>query len=147
MLSVPVQGMIKHSYQALLKFPTWVTSTSVSCHSTATMSQDKFTFYLIGDSNICKFLPIVKEAKTDIAIQNATLARATNSVQLRNVLSAPTELRSTVIISALTNLFTSTFIEDYDKLKVFAIRTFNEVLIWIAEGREAQEGFASTVKT
>jgi hypothetical protein len=60
-------------------------------------------------------------------------------------LTKPTTVHGTIIISALTNLITSTQFIDYDTLTVFAGRTFNEVLTWIAEGRGFLDGFASRV--
>jgi len=110
------------------------------------MSQKKFIFHLVGDSNIGRFLPIVKEAKTDQAVQDATMVRVVNGVQLKEVLTNPSEpIHSTLIISALTNLLTSVYFEDFDRLRVHADRVFNEVLIWLNEGRQALDGFATRV--
>jgi hypothetical protein len=110
------------------------------------MSQKKFVFHLVGDSNISRFLPIVKEAKTDQAVQDATLARVVNSVQLKEALTNPSEpIHSTLIISALTNLLTSVYFEDFNRLRVHADRVFNEVLTWLNEGRQALDGFAARV--
>ncbi len=110
------------------------------------MSQKKFIFHLVGDSNVSWFLPIVREAKTDQAVQDATMVRVVNGVQLKEVLTNPSEsIHSTLIISALTNLLTSVYFEDFDRLRVHADRVFNEVLIWLNEGRQALDGFATRV--
>jgi hypothetical protein len=112
------------------------------------MSQKKFIFHLVGDLNISRFLPVVKEAKTDQAVQDATMARVVNGVQLKEVLTNPSEpVHSTLIISALTNLLTSVYFEDFDRLRVHADRVFNEVLIWLNEGRQALDGFATRVSS
>jgi hypothetical protein len=109
------------------------------------MSSPKFVFHVLGDSNLNKFLPIVKRAKTDSAIQDATFTRVVNAVQLKDALSSPKEATPTLIISALTNLLTSSYFEGFDSLKTFADRTFNEVLTWLVEGREFQAGFGAQV--
>jgi len=110
------------------------------------MSQKKFVFHILGDSNIGRFLPIVKEAKTDPAIQDATYVKIVNAVQLKEALTNPVEpIRSTLIVSALTNLLTSAYFESYDQLRSHADRTFNEVLNWLNEGRQAVDGFGTRV--
>jgi hypothetical protein len=109
------------------------------------MAASKFIFHVLGDSNVNKYLPIVKKAKTDSAIQDATFARVVNSVQLKDALSNPKEATPTLIISALTNLMTSSYFESYDQLRIHADRTFNEILTWLGEGRELQAGFGAQV--
>jgi hypothetical protein len=49
--------------------------------------------HLIGDSNVDRYIPIVKAAKEDPAIQETTFARATNLIQLKEALvpSTPNE--------------------------------------------------------
>jgi hypothetical protein len=112
------------------------------------MAQKKFVFHIVGDSNISRFLPIVKEAKTDPAVQDATLTRVVNAVQLKEALTNPTEpVRSTLIISALTNLLTASYFESFDQLRGHADRTFNEVLNWLNEGRQALDGFGTRVSS
>jgi hypothetical protein len=108
------------------------------------MSQ-KYIFHLLGDSNVSRFLPVVKEAKTDAAVQDATFTRVINAVQLKEALTNPTEVRPTLLIACLTNLITSSYFESFDKLKVHADRTFNDVLTWLTEGRQALEGFGTRV--
>jgi hypothetical protein len=109
------------------------------------MCADKYLFHVLGDSNVNKFLPILKRAKSDSAIQNATFTRVVNAVHLREALSNPKEAHPILIISALTNLLTSSYFEGFDQLKVYADKTFNEVLTWLGEGRELQAGFGSQV--
>jgi hypothetical protein len=109
------------------------------------MAASKFVFHVLGDSNVNKYLPIVKKAKTDAAIQDATFTRVVNAVQLQDELSNPKEAKPTLIISALTNLMTSSYFESYDTLRAHADWAFNQVLIWLGEGRELQSGFGAQV--
>jgi hypothetical protein len=109
------------------------------------MSQARYVFHVYGDSNVHKFLPVVKAAKSDPAVTNATYTCVTNSVALQEELSRPKSCHSTIIISALSNLITSSSFSDYDTLKVYSSRTFNDVLSWISEGREFLDGFAAKV--
>jgi len=102
--------------------------------------------YICGDSNIVKYLPLLKERKTDPTIQSATVARATNVVLLRDQLTSPTAVQALVIISAITNVITSKYFDDYDLMIEHCRNVFNDVLLWIQEGREALAGFAETVK-
>ncbi len=109
------------------------------------MSQARYVFHVYGDSNVHKFLPVVKAAKSDPAVTNATYTRVTNAVALQEELTKPTTCHRTIIVSALSNMITSGQFVDYDTLKVNSSRTFSEVLSWISEGREYLDGFASRV--
>ncbi len=100
---------------------------------------------ICGDSNIIKYLPMLKEKKSDPSIQATSVSRATNVVLLQDLLSKPTEVHALVIISAMTNLITSKFFEDFDAMLDHCRTTFNDVILWIQEGREALAGFADTV--
>ncbi len=100
---------------------------------------------ILGDSNVIRYLPLLKEQKSDPSIQATTVSRATNAVLLQDLLSNPKTVHALVIISAMTNLITSKFFEDYDQLIVHCRKTFTDVLLWIQEGREALSGFAETV--
>jgi hypothetical protein len=100
---------------------------------------------ILGDSNIIKYLPLLKEKKSDPSIQATTVSRATNAVLLQDLLSNPKTVHALVIVSAMTNLITSKFFEDYDQLLTHCRKTFTDVLLWIQEGREALSGFAETV--
>jgi hypothetical protein len=101
--------------------------------------------FVCGDSNVIKYLPLLKEKKSDPSIQATTVARATNVVLLRDLLSKPTEVQGLIIISALTNIITSKFFDDFDDMTEYCRATFNDVVLWIQEGREALAGFADTV--
>jgi hypothetical protein len=100
---------------------------------------------ICGDSNVIKYLPLLKERKSDPSIQATTVARATNVVLLRDLLSKPTEVQGLVIISAVTNIITSKYFDDFDAMSEYCRTTFNDVILWIQEGREAIAGFAETV--
>lgn len=100
---------------------------------------------IFGDSNILKYLPILKERKSGPAIQATTVFRATNSVLLQDLLTSPKETHSLVIISAISNVITSKYFDDYDLMITHCQTTFNDLLLWIQEGREALSGFAETV--
>jgi hypothetical protein len=100
---------------------------------------------IYGDSNVVKYLPLLKERKSDPSIQATTVSRATNTVLLQDLLSVPKSVHALVIISALTNLITSKFFDDYDLLIEHCRSTFTDVLLWLQEGREALSGFAETV--
>jgi hypothetical protein len=98
------------------------------------MAQARYVFHVYGDSNIHKFLPIVKAAKSDPAVKNSSYTRVTNSLALQDALSKPTVCHGSIIISALTNLIMSSQFVDYNTLMAYSAKTFNEVLTWIAEG-------------
>jgi hypothetical protein len=100
---------------------------------------------ILGDSNVIKYLPLLKEKKSDPSIQATNVSRATNAVLLQDLLSNPKTVHALVIISAMTNLITSKFFDDYDQLIDHCRKTFTDVLLWIQEGREALSGFAETV--
>ncbi len=100
---------------------------------------------IYGDSNVVKYLPLLKEKKTDPSIQATTVSLATNSVLLRDLLSSPKVVHSLIIISAVTNLITAKFFDDYDDMLEHCRSVFNDLLLWTQEGREAMDGFAETV--
>jgi hypothetical protein len=100
---------------------------------------------IYGDSNVVKYLPMLKEKKSDPSIQATTVTRATNVVLLQDLLSNPKAVHALVIISALTNLITSKFFDDFDQMIDHCRTTFTDVLLWLQEGREALSGFAETV--
>jgi hypothetical protein len=110
------------------------------------MAQARYVFHVYGDSNVHKFLPVVKAAKSDPAVRNATYTRVTNAVALKEELSKPTVCHGTVILSSLTNLITSSEYTDFNALSNMANKTFSDVLSWISEGREFLDGFAARVK-
>jgi len=100
---------------------------------------------IYGDSNIVKYLPMLKECKNDLSIQSTTVIHATNQVLLQDLLTSPKTVHSLVIISALTNLITAKYFDDYDEMIAHCQKTFTDVLLWLQDGRESLGGFAETV--
>ncbi len=100
---------------------------------------------LLGDSNVIRYLPLLKEKKSDPAIQSVNLARATNAMTLQDALSHPKSAHTTVIVSAITNLLTAKYFDDFDDMTAHCKTVFSDVLLWIQEGREALDGFAQQV--
>ena len=100
---------------------------------------------ILGDSNVIKYLPLLKERKSDPSLQATTVSRATNVVLLQDLLSNPKAVHALVIISAMTNIITSKYFDDYDLMIDHCRNTFTDVLLWLQEGREALSGFAETV--
>ncbi len=135
-----VKNLVHVSYPAPIKAQWGVTALSLS-----SMAQSRYVFHVLGDSNVHKFLPIVKAAKSDPAVKNATYTRVTNSVALMDALTKPEVCHRTIIISALTNIITSNQFISYDTMSAHASKAFDDVLSWIAEGREYLDGFAARV--
>ncbi len=102
---------------------------------------------LLGDSNIVKYLPLLKEKKSDPAIQSVVVNRTTNSVSLQDAVCHPKSAHTTVIVSALTNLLTAKYFDDFDDMTAHCKSVFNDLLLWIQEGRDALDGFAQQVTT
>jgi hypothetical protein len=109
------------------------------------MSEPSIERHLFGDSNVVRFLPKVKESKSDPSIQAVSLTKSTNAVLLRDGLSSPKSAYPIVIIAAITNLITAKFFEDYDLMIEHCQSTFNDVLLWVQEGRDNLDGFAALV--
>jgi len=101
--------------------------------------------HIYSNSNIDRFLPLVKERKSDPQIQATTYTKTTNAVLLREALSNPTVAHSIIVIAALTNLLTAKFFDDYDKLVDHCTSVFRDVLLWVEEGHNSLPGFASQV--
>jgi hypothetical protein len=101
--------------------------------------------HLYGDSNIIRYLPKLQETKSDPSIQAVSMTKSTNAVLLRDALSNPKSAYPIIIIAALTNLITAKFFEDYDLLVEHCRTAFNDVLLWIQEGRDNLDGFATLV--
>jgi hypothetical protein len=101
--------------------------------------------HFYGDSNIVRYLPKYQEGKSDPAIKAVTYTKATNAMLLQDALSNPTAAHTLIIISALTNIITAKFFEDYDQLVEHCKSVFNDVLLWVQEGRSNLDGFASQV--
>jgi len=109
------------------------------------MSDPALEHHLFGDSNIIRYLPKLQESKTDPSIQAVSMMKATNAILLRDALSNPKSSYPLIIIAALTNLITSKFFDDYDLMIEHCKTTFNDVLLWIQEGRDNLDGFAALV--
>jgi len=101
--------------------------------------------HLYGDSNIVRFLPQLKETKSDPSIQSVSFTKATNAVLLRDALCNPKTVYPLIIVAALTNLITAKFFEDYDLMIDHCKSVFNDVMLWIQEGRDNLDGFAAQV--
>jgi len=119
---------------------------SFAIYHSFTFTFPRMPHHIFGDSNVDRFLPVVKEHKTDPQIQATTFTKTTNAVLLREALTHPTVAHSVIIIAALTNLLTAKYFDDYDKLVDHCNNVFRDVLIWINEGRAALPGFASQVR-
>ncbi len=113
-------------------------------HLVATMS---ISLHLVGDSNIDRYLPLVKAVKEDPGIQEATFLRATNMVQLQEALvpSNPTTAHPNVVLACMTNPITNFPFEDFTSLMSHCTKTFTQIQAWIQEGRGALPGTLSRV--
>jgi hypothetical protein len=98
------------------------------------------TLHLVGDSNIDRYLPLVKAVKEDPGIQEATFSRATYTVQLQEALvpANPTLAHPDMILACMTNPITNFPIEDYTGLMSHCTKT--QIQAWIQEGRGALPG-------
>ncbi len=103
--------------------------------------------HLYGDSNVVRFLQTLKDTKSDPSIQSVSLTKTTNEVLLRDALSNPTTAYPLIIMASLTNLLTSKFFEDFDMVIDHCKNVFNNVQLWIQEGRDNLDGFASQVNS
>jgi hypothetical protein len=100
------------------------------------------TLHIVGDSNIDRYLPLVKAVKEDPGIQETTFTRATNLVQLQEALvpATPTVSRPDVILACMTNPITNFAYEDYTGLMNHCTKIFSQVQAWIQEGRGVLPG-------
>ncbi len=98
--------------------------------------------HLIGDSNVDRYISVVKAAKEDPAIQETTFARAANLVQLKEALvpSTPNEPHPNVVLACLTNPVTNHPFNEYKTMVNHCNETFAQILAWIQEGRGAVPG-------
>jgi len=122
-----------------------VLNSSSFLYSLLTMSEPTIERHVFGDSNLVRYLPKLKEAKSDPSIQAFSMTKSTNAVLLRDGLSNPKSAYPIIVIAALTNLITAKFFEDYDLLIEHCKSTFNDVLLWVQEGRDNLDGFAALV--
>jgi hypothetical protein len=93
-----------------------------------------------------RYLPLLKEKKSDPTIQAVTASKATNLVLLRDLTLTPKAAHTILIISALTNLITSKYFDDFDAMSEHCRTTFNDLLLWLQEGRDHLDGFAEQVR-
>jgi hypothetical protein len=101
--------------------------------------------HIYGDSNIMKFLPILQKKKSDPMLQAVTASKTTNLVLLRDLTLSPKAAHHILIISALTNLITSKYFDDFDAMTEHCKSTFHDLLLWLQEGRDHLDGFAQQV--
>ena len=60
--------------------------------------------HIYGDSNIMKYLPLLKEKKSDPMIQAVTASKATNLVLLRDLTLTPKAAHAILITVSYTHL-------------------------------------------
>ncbi len=112
--------------------------TCLSSYSNFIMSQT--SLHLIGDSNVSRYLPLVKSVKDDPFVQDSTMTRAVNSVQLQEALSAPQKVHPVIIVAALTNPLIAHPYEEFSGMKQFCDKFFAQVKAWVASGRSTLPG-------
>jgi hypothetical protein len=95
---------------------------------------------IAGNSNVARFLPVVKAAKKDGELQATELVRAMNKIQLKEQLSMPKGASEHLIVAALTNIITSHVYRDSKTLTAFCERVFSEVMTWIEAGQANMPG-------
>jgi len=98
------------------------------------------SLHLIGDSNVVRYLPLVKSVKDDPFIQDSTMSKAVNAVQLQEVLSSPQKVNPVVVLAAMTNPITAHPFQDYPTMINHCNKFFNEVKAWIEAGRASAVG-------
>jgi hypothetical protein len=98
------------------------------------------SLHLIGDSNVARYLPLVKSVKDDPFVQDSTMTRAVNYVQLQEALMSPEKVNPVIIVAALTNPIISHPFEDFTTMRQFCDKFFAQVQAWIAAGRSALPG-------
>ncbi len=79
-------------------------------------------------------------------VQAVTASKTTNLVLLRDLTLSPKAAHTILIISALTNLITSKYFDDFDAMSEHCKSTFNDLLLWLQEGRDHLDGFAQQVR-
>jgi hypothetical protein len=112
----------------------------VSSYFNVAISMAQNALHLVGDSNVIRYLPLVKSVKDDPFIQESTMSRAVNIVQLQEALSSPVKVHPIVIVAALTNPIISYPFEDHSGMVKYCERFYSQVKAWIAAGRSALPG-------
>jgi hypothetical protein len=105
--------------------------------------------YIVGDSNVDKYYPVVKAARSDPSIQDAIVVRATNLAQVKEALvpAVPHEARSHVLLACLTNPITNYPYEGaLPVLLSHCTEVFDQIKAYIAEGRAAKPGDLEQVR-
>jgi hypothetical protein len=105
--------------------------------------------YIVGDSNVDKYYPVVKAARSDPSIQDAIVVRATNLAQVKEALvpAVPNEARSHVLLACLTNPVTNYPYEGaLPMLLSHCTEVFDQIKAYIAEGRGATPGDLEQVR-
>jgi hypothetical protein len=105
--------------------------------------------YIIGDSNVDRYFPLVKAARKEPSIQNASVVRATNLAQIKEAL-VPTvlaETRSHVLLACLTNPITNYSYEGAIPMLVkHCEEVFDQLKAYITEARGVTPGDLEQVK-
>jgi hypothetical protein len=103
-------------------------------------------YHIYGDSNIVRYLSAMKSRSADPQYQTITYTKTTNMVLLRDSLSKPDVSHPIIVVSALTNLLTAKFFNNYELMIGHCRSTFADLQTWIQEGRDAVDGFAQQVR-
>ncbi len=103
-------------------------------------------YHIYGDSNIVRYLSAMKSRSADPQYQTITYTKTTNLVLLRDSLSKPDVGHPIIVVSALTNLLTAKFFDNYVLMIGHCRTTFTDLQTWIQEGRDAVDGFAQQVR-
>jgi hypothetical protein len=102
-------------------------------------------YHIYGDSNVARYLSAVKARSTDPQFQTITTTKTTNLVLLRDALSKPTVAHPVIVISAITNLLTAKYFDNYDLMVDHCKTTFGDIQTWVQEGRDTLDDFAQQV--
>jgi hypothetical protein len=102
-------------------------------------------YHILGDSNISRYLSVVKTLSSDPQYGSITYTKTTNLVLLRDALTKPETAHPIIVISAVTNLLTSSYFDNYDRMIDHCKSTFSDLLTWVQEGRNSLDGFADQV--
>ncbi len=103
------------------------------------------SYHIFGDSNVSRYLPVVKETSSDPQYETITFTKVTNSVLLKDALSLPDVAHPVIIVSALTNLLVAKYFDDFNEMLRHCKTVFSELLTWVQEGRDTCPGFAEQV--
>jgi hypothetical protein len=103
--------------------------------------------HIVGDSNVDRYLPLVKACKEDPIIQDVTFVKATNLVQVKEALvpEKPNTVHPAVVLACLTNPITNHPYEDFKKMLAHCNKIFSQIQAWVQEGRGALPGTMTQV--